>query len=132
MLQLLSPERTNREVLKALKRWDPYVFRTCDSSEAIQRISPSNWKSSGTTGGFDHLREKLGNRMSSSPDNEGSMETSRLDDMKDDDNEDEQRRTPKRRPLAPNDPRPKEKVSIHMKVNHIIITRLMASRNKYL
>ena len=26
--QLLSPERTNREVLKAIKLWDTYVFKT--------------------------------------------------------------------------------------------------------
>ena len=26
--QLLSAEKTNREVLKALKLWDPYVFKT--------------------------------------------------------------------------------------------------------
>jgi hypothetical protein len=26
--QLLSPERINREVLKALKKWDRFVFKT--------------------------------------------------------------------------------------------------------
>jgi hypothetical protein len=61
---LLSNERINREVLKALKQWDTFVFKSVvDPSSALTsdspKISPSHWKSSGVKGGFDILRDKL-------------------------------------------------------------------------
>jgi chromosome transmission fidelity protein 18 len=34
--QLLSPEKINREVLKALKKWDRFVFKTDNHTGTIK------------------------------------------------------------------------------------------------
>lgn len=66
----MSPERINREVLKALKEWDPFVFKRSQPCSETERISPSKWKSSGKNGGFPLLRQKM------SPENENKNESS--------------------------------------------------------
>lgn len=40
---LLSPEKINREVLKALKKWDSFVFKTRSSTGKRAIETPVEW-----------------------------------------------------------------------------------------
>ena len=60
-------------MLKALKLWDQFVFRGLSTSADEPRVSPSRWKSSGRSGGFDLLRAKVSGEDKSTPNETSSL-----------------------------------------------------------
>ncbi len=55
--QLLSSERTNRDVLKAVKRWDPFVFHKDENISTVRPDSNNNSNSGWSSSGFKNVEQ---------------------------------------------------------------------------